>query len=486
MAARGRSITARWLTGSIGLIFVMLAAAVIVFSVALRSFYYNSADQAITAQANTVHALLTKYAADLTVDYAREARSLIESFDSRGSMELMAIAPDGSVITTSSGFEIRERMDMPDYEAAKTAADGAGHFRGRIGGENVVAVTLMAPTAQESLTAVRVIASLRKVDRLLATVIAVTAALVGAMMLLMLFSGLYFVRSIVMPVNEIGKTARRIARGDFNARLVIKNDDEIGALCETINDMAEELGTAERMKNDFISSVSHELRTPMTAIRGWSETINDAPEDTETVRKGTRIILAEADRLSQMVEELLDFSRIQSGRLKLNLEKIELLEVLEHVVELQEDRARREGIELSLDEKVDIAVVMADRNRIEQVFINIIDNAIKYSDPGGSVRVTAEGSEDGYVVTVADKGCGISPRDLPHVKERFYKANLSRRGNGIGLAVTDQYVTMHRGTLEIASKQGEGTTVTIRLPNARRFEQLTARSAPRTNETDRR
>jgi len=486
MATRGKSITTRWLTGSIGIIFVVLVAAVVVFSAALRTFYYNSAEQAITAQANTVYTLLTKYADDLSADYAREASRLIESFDSRSTMELMAIAADGTVMTTSSGFEIKEKMEMPDYETAKLAADGVGHYRGRIGGENVAAVTLMAPASQESLAAVRVIASLSKVDRLLRTVILITAALVSAMLFLMVLSGVYFIRSIVIPVTEIGKTARNIARGDFNTRLQIKNDDEIGELCETINDMAEELGTAERLKNDFISSVSHELRTPMTAIRGWSETISDAPDDPETVKKGMRVILSETDRLSQMVEELLDFSRIQSGRLRLNFEKIDLLAELEEAVLMYTERARREGITLSSEETIESAIVVADKNRMRQVFINIIDNAIKYSDPGGSVRVAACAGEDCYVIAVADGGCGISPQDLPRIKQKFYKANLTRRGSGIGLAVADEIVSSHCGSLDVSSELGKGTTVTIRIPTARRYEQLAAaqQNANAKNETD--
>jgi len=473
VAARGRKITTRWLTGSLGIIFVILVFAVVAFSASARTFYYNSAEQAVTAQANTVSTLLAKYADDPSMDYPREVRNLIENFDDRDAMELMAIDADGSVTTTSSGFEIAGRMEMPDFDAAMAAADGVGHYRGRIGGENIVAVTVRAPISQEQPAAVRVVASLANVDRLLRTIALVTAALGSAILFFTVLSGLYFIRSIVIPVGEIGKTARNIAHGDFNARLEKKNDDEIGELCETINDMAEELGTAERMKNDFISSVSHELRTPLTAIRGWSETIRDT-NDPETVRKGMRVILSETDRLSQMVEELLDFSRIQSGRLKLNFEKIDLLAELEEAVLMYTERARREQIALDYDEGIESAVVIADRNRMRQVFINIIDNAIKYSDPGGSVRVTAGEESGSIVIRVADSGCGISPEDLPRIKQKFYKANLTRRGSGIGLAVADEIVSSHRGTLEVASELGAGTTVTIRIPTARRYEQLAA------------
>ena len=473
MAFRAKRITTRWLTGSLGLIFLILALVEAAFALGLRMFYYNSAQQVMMAQANTVSALLTKYADDPASDYAQETRSVIENFDDRDTMELMALDFDGGVMTTSSGFEITEKMEMPDFEEAMSSESGTGSFRGMIGGENVLAVTVRAPSAGNSLAAVRLIASLSRVDSLLRTLTIFALAVGAAILFFMILSGVYFINSIVIPVGEIGKTARRIAQGDFATRLEKKNDDEIGDLCETINDMAEELGTAEKMKNDFISSVSHELRTPLTAIKGWSETILATGEsDPDTLKKGMRVINSETDRLSLMVEELLDFSRIQSGRLRLIFEKIDLLAELEEAVLMYTEKARREGIGLEYEEELESAVVIADKNRLRQVFINIIDNAIKYSDAGGMVRVSAYAQEEWFVFRVADSGCGISPEDLPHVKQKFYKANLTRRGSGIGLAVADEIVSAHRGSLEVTSELGVGTTVTIRIPNAHLFERL--------------
>ena len=229
--------------------------------------------------------------------------------------------------------------------------------------------------------------------------------------------------------------------------------------------MAEELGTAETMKNDFISSVSHELRTPLTAIQGWGETIlSDGGEDKETLQRGMKVIINETDRLSGMVEELLDFSRMQSGRLKLIRSRMDALAELDEAVMMYAERARRDGIRLVYEETGEVAPVWGDKNKMRQVFVNVIDNAVKYSDQGAAVTINARANGEHLVITVRDTGIGIKPEDLPNVKTKFFKASSTRRGSGIGLAVADEIVSRHGGSLDISSVYEEGTTVTITLP----------------------
>ena len=220
------------------------------------------------------------------------------------------------------------------------------------------------------------------------------------------------------------------------------------------------------MKNDFISSVSHELRTPLTAIKGWAETLADmgGEVDPEMLAKGMRVITSETERLAGMVEELLDFSRIQSGRMKLVKDRMDVIAELSEAVLMFEERARHEGKRLIYNEPDQFASFMGDRNRLRQVFVNIIDNALKYSDRGDTVTVRASVSESQVDISVADTGIGIREEDLPKIKEKFFKANSTRRGSGIGLAVADEIVSLHGGTLDITSKENVGTRVTIHLP----------------------
>jgi signal transduction histidine kinase len=356
---------------------------------------------------------------------------------------------------------------MPDYEAARENPHGIGDYVGVLpNSQRYMAVTVML--SGDVYDAVRVVSALDMVDRQITAVTLFAAFVSVTVMLAVLFLGMYFITSIVEPLRRVGNSAKRLAAGDFSDRVSeTKNDDEIGELCKIFNSMADDLESSEKIKNDFISSVSHELRTPLTAIRGWSETVRGASEDTETFEKGMNIIASETSRLSEMVEDLLDFSKLQSGQLKLQMSNMDVLAELADAVSVYAEKAKREQINLSYAEPDAVATISGDKNRIRQVFINVIDNAVKYSPQHGWVIVEAcitDGAEKKLVISVSDNGRGISEQDLPSVKGRFFKAQNSVRGSGIGLAVADEIIAMHDGTLDIESEEGKGTTVIITLP----------------------
>lgn len=459
------TITKRWMVNSLGAIFIVLMSVLLAFSVFIKIYYTNSAKQYITSRINTVSGLLQQYYADNPSTFASEVRSIVENWSEKDKMELMTVNSSGQVSMTSSGFIPSVDILTQDYyEAVKSGS--TGFYEGEMpGGQNIIAVSVVTPDNTGDYSVIRMVSSMDRVNTHITLNIIAVAALCGAILALMMFSGMYFVKSIVLPVRQLGATARRYARGDFSVRTPVKSDDEMGELCEIVNKMADELSQSEAMKNEFISSVSHELRTPLTAIKGWAETIGTMSDDRETVEKGMKVITSETERLSQMVEELLDFSRMQNGKFKLEKKNMDILAELGDAVLIYEEKARQEDIQLVYTEPEGLPIVYGDRNKIRQVFINVIDNAIKYSEKGGLVTVQAVQTDEGRIeIEVSDTGCGISPEDLPKIKTKFFRANHIKRGSGIGLAVADEIIAMHGGSLEVFSEFGVGTSVVISLP----------------------
>ena len=467
--ARRTTIANRWFLKSFSAVVIVLVLLDIVLYCLFRAYFYSTVEQTLKSELNLVSTVLTRYynsnSTGSGANYSNEVRSTVESFAKKDRMELMMINSEGKVIITSSGFEPSNTYDMPDYDAARKSEGGTGVYSGyQSNGEKVMAVTALLETGNDNYNAVRVVTSLSKVDIQLGVIMIFIIAISGAIIILMLVLGLYFIKSIVMPLRVISANARKIAKGDFSVHIEEKTDDELGELCRVFNDMADELENSEKIKNDFISSVSHELRTPLTAIKGWSETIAASPDDKETARKGMRVIAEETGRLSDMVEELLDFSRIQGGRFNLSKANMDVFAELTDAVIIYSEKARQENKNLIYDEPSEIVTIYGDRNRIRQVFINIIDNAIKYSADNGRISVDTAVTDKSVIITVEDNGCGIAQSDLSKVKSKFYKANNTVRGSGIGLAVADEIVSAHGGTLVIESELGEYTRVTVTLP----------------------
>ena len=464
MAVRG--ITRRWIANSLTVIVLVLVMLVVILSVMMQQYVYNSIQSQLKGRSEEAGNLFSSYSNQATQDFFGSVRNYIESFTAKNEMEVMGINLSGKVFITSTGFAPDNSQPMPDYQTALQDESNFGVWVGSLNsGEKVMAVTKIIRNSNGGVSgALRYVVSMEKANRQILLVVGFLA--LGGLLIIafIIFSNLYFMNSIVSPVRQIGATAKRIAQGDFNARIKKVNNDEIGQLCDTINDMAVELGAAEKMKNEFISSVSHELRTPLTAIKGWAETLQSGGMDPGTYEKGMSVIIRESERLSGLVEELLDFSRMQNGRMTLMMEKIDLLAELGEAVYMFSDRAKAENKYLLYEEPAMLSPVLGDINRLRQVFVNIIDNALKYTSEGGTIQVTVS-EQDGLIrVVISDNGCGIPAEHLPNVKKKFYKANQTVRGSGIGLALADEIMKLHGGQLDIESHENIGTAVTITIP----------------------
>ncbi len=462
-----KSITKRWIINNLGVIILALLVIAMAIIYAIQSYFYSSAKQYLISKINAVTSVLSIHSQDSAANFSAEMRNMLETFNEKDKIELMAINSNGRVVLTSSGFSPDANMLMPDYEDAMIS--GEGTYIGKLpGGEKILAVSVPISSINSEFSSVRMVTSLTTIDNAIKNYTIAVAAIILVVIAIVISTGLYFAGSIVKPIRQISDIARKFAMGDFSVRISSNSSDEIGELCTAINHMADELSNAENMKNEFISSVSHELRTPLTAIKGWAETLMlDGGGSPDTMKKGVGVIVNETERLSRMVEELLDFSRMQSGHFTLQNATMDILAELGDAVLIYSDKAKREGIEIIYNDPDMLPFVFGDKNRIRQVFINIIDNAIKYSSQGGTVTINAyeDETENKVVVSVADTGCGIKTSDLAKVKTKFFKANHTRRGSGIGLAVADEIIAMHNGTMDITSPgEGLGTTVTITLP----------------------
>ncbi len=469
------SIARRWITNSVGALLLVVVILVAALSFAVQGYVYNGFQSALNGRSDELTNVFSSYGRKSSEDFINAARGYVEGFPNKESMELMVISQSGQIVTTSIGFTPDQTQPMPDYTAALAASEDYGTWTGKLkSGEHVMAVTrVIRNEAGSPVGSIRYVVSLEEADQQIFTVISALILTGLVVILLVALSSHYFIRSILTPIREIGATAKRIAQGDFKVRIKKQNNDEIGELCDTINNMADELGENEKMKNDFISSVSHELRTPLTAIKGWAETLQSGETDQQTFHRGMAIIVSETERLSGIVEELLDFSRMQSGRMTLTMDKIDILAELGAAVYMFSERARSEEKFLIYDEPAMLSPVLGDINRLRQVFVNVLDNALKYTKEGGTITVNAA-EEDGFIrVVIADDGCGIPAEHLPNVKKKFYKANQTVRGSGIGLALADEIMTLHSGSLDIDSHENVGTAVTIRIPTFQKLETKT-------------
>ena len=472
----------RWLMNSLSFVVVILAAVVIAVTMGFSSYYYNSIHDMLSYRmsALTTNFYNSGWLGSLE-DYYYGMEKTIGDFDidMRDKIELQFLSEQGTIMKSSSGLNDGTMAVTGDVERALCRMEGESQGAEQEGviqvwtgedpmtGERVLSMTTPLYIDDNHLVgAIRMVTSLAIAEKQTMYFVLLSVAVSLLFFALVLLSNRYFIKSILEPVTKINVIAKEIAAGRYGMRLQKVYDDEIGELCDTINYMSDEISRTERMKNDFISSVSHELRTPLTAIDGWSETLlAGGGTDPEEVMQGLEIIHKESRRLTRMVEELLDFTRIESGRMKLEVETFDLEMELYEAVYMYENMLAGSDMTLTYHtDGVDNYFINGDRHRMKQVFLNIIDNAVKYGKSGKSIEIDLRHEGKNIVVCVRDHGVGIPEAELPFVKEKFYKGSSKERGSGIGLAVTDEIVKLHGGTLTIRSKLGEGTAVFVSVP----------------------
>ena len=446
---------------------VLVLLCVLLVTLSMAAYYYTSVRASLETKAKTTGSFFASYSDRDYSEYYQTCIRLSQTYDEGEGVELQFISPAGELLASSDGQRPGAAVSSTDVtEALESRHMAAFSGADRQSGKRVMAVSSPLIYSDGSVVGVlRYIASLETVDRQVMR-IAALAVLVGLVFVaLIFFVSSYFIRSILDPLSQITATAKRIAAGSYGVQIPKRYDDEIGELADTINDMSLKISRSEKTQSEFISSVSHELRTPLTAISGWSETLLSAENLDPEVRRGVLIILREARRLTGMVEELLEFTRMQNGRFTLRVEKSDILAEFEDTVFMYGSRLRQEGITLNYaPPETSIGEIPCDVARMRQVFLNVLDNAAKHGGDGKKIDASIAKEDGNVVIRIRDYGVGIPEEELPHVKMKFYKGSSKARGSGIGLAVCEEIVTMHGGTLTLENAVGGGTLVTISIP----------------------
>lgn len=458
----------RWITGSIGPVVVVLLLVGVLISVGFASNYYSSARSTLRAKAAAGADYFNTYVMTSYREYYRSATVYAAAFDDGDRIELQFLSSNGRVEISTQGLAAGTYPNTPEIVKALetgTVQDYVG--RDSETGERILAVSSLLKFNGQVVGIMRYVTAIGNLDRQVVLMVLLVIGVMLAVVGLIVLSSMIFINNVVTPVSAVSEAAKRISGGSYGVQIPNRYFDEMGELVDNINDMSRKIGESERIKSEFISSVSHELRTPLTAINGWGETLlADESGDARQMRRGLQIMVNESRRLTDMVEELLLFSRMEDGRFTLQVTDIDLQAELEDAVYTYQELFRKENIALEYTSGREIydEPVSGDADRLKQVFCNLLDNAAKHGGAGKRIAVHLGQAEDGYVITIRDFGPGIPEAELPYVKQKFYKGSSKARGSGIGLAVCDEIVQRHGGTLDIANAQGGGTVATVYLP----------------------
>ena len=457
----------RWIANSLTPVALLLILIVVLFSTGVASYYYRGAQAGLESRAQAAADSFSSYFMTSYVEYYQNAVSYADNFEDKDHIELQFISSTGRVQVSSSNLTAGSSPGTPEIARAIELGK-MDSYRGSDPqtGEEILSVTYPLTFNGRVVGAMRDVTSLARVNAQVMFSIAIILLVAVLCMAMVVISNLLFINNVVTPVAVVSEAAKRISAGSYGVQVENKYTDELGELVDNINTMSLTIGQNEKMKSEFISSVSHELRTPLTAINGCGETIlEDSSNDPEQMRRGIGIILKEARRLTTMVEELLDFSKMEDGRFTLRMEEVDLQAEFEDAIFTYQELFRQEGIQLEYEPSDDLMdPIPGDPERLKQVFCNVLDNAAKHGGAGKRITASVQREGDILVIRVRDFGPGIPEAELPFVKQKFYKGSSKARGSGIGLAVCDEIIARHNGTFDIGNAEGGGCMVTIRLP----------------------
>lgn len=447
-----------------GIIIVSIVVILeVIFIWTVRSYYLESARRHLLNKADVSSSFYNRYLINEKVH--EKARYILENDSKDSALYMQVFDLNKTMVIDSNGLKSSKPLNTIDITEALSGRNKISMSRDGKNHERIMAISIPLYHLDNISGALRYVISIEDINKMVMRVSGIALIIgIGVIGIIFLLSS-FLAKDITMPIKELTNIAGIMAKGDFSKRAVKRNDDEIGKLSETLNYMAGEIQKSNSVKNEFISSISHELRTPLTAIQGWSEIILAGEvENLEEEKEGLRIIDSEAKRLSGLVEQLLDFSKFESGKVTLDLDIVDINELVEDVYNYFKKRFEKSDIKASLNLSKITCNVMGDINRLKQVLINIIDNSIKFTGGNGIIKIRTYLKGEFVFIEIKDNGIGIPTQEIEKVTKKFYKGKSKGAGSGIGLAICREIIDLHGGKLHINSIEGQGTKVSIEIP----------------------
>lgn len=452
---------------SIVVVSAILVVVIVMFTAFIGNYYYSTVKSGLASKAKTATGFFTNYISNTYAEYYSSASKYVETFDDGDKLELQFIDSAGRILISTNSITSGNSPGTSEVTRAIETGKTAYYTGYSRSGERIIAVS--APILYNDgqvIGIMRYVTGTELIDKQIVNAAVIAFAVAALIILLVIFINMLFIRSFIEPVGEITEMSKRIANGSYGIQIEKSYDNEVGEMVSSINEMSIKIAQSEKMQTEFVSSVSHELRTPLTAITGWSETLLYNEDMDAESKKGIAIILREARRLTKMVEELLEFTRIEDGRFTLNIEQIDISAELEDSIFTYRELFKQDELDLVYEPcDEELPLIPGDSARLRQVFLNIFDNAAKYARGGKQIEVSVKKDNEFVILTIRDHGDGLPEDELERVKMKFYKGgNAKARGSGIGLAVCDEIIRYHGGSLTLENAEGGGLAVIIRLP----------------------
>ncbi|KPK42303.1 MAG: hypothetical protein AMJ65_07835 [Phycisphaerae bacterium SG8_4] len=458
-------------------VLILIVVFVLNFFVALKlsDNFEQRISRELKSGATLVGNLLHEYLAEgRDEEIQREARRLADELNLR----ITVVDGAGGVLGDSEKdpSQMENHSERPEIVEAVQNGFGQSIRLSDTLGYNMKYVAVRVGRDDDMLGVVRFALPLSQVQLQIRTIYRVVLVAAIAAVAIALTVAYLVSRSITLPIRQMKETAEQIAKGNFTPRVRISSRDELGELADSLNAMADELQQKiedlrrmDQVRTDFVANVSHELKTPLTLIKGYTETLQgEVLCDKIKAAKFVSIIREHSDRLGHIVDDLLSLSELESSKDYIDRSQFDLKKLIDDISLGFGHALASKKLELTVSSQGDDLSIRADRNKIEQVLVNLIDNAIKYTGESGQIELSAVERDGEIHIAVRDDGIGIAKEHLDRIFERFYRTDKARSrelgGTGLGLSIAKHIVLAHKGKITIESELGKGTTVFVTLP----------------------